>query len=112
VGWLGLLLGLAGIACLGLPGPLLRHWLPEGPQLLGSHAWSQGELWMLGAAMAMAVGTVLCRYACRNTDALVITGWHLVIGAGPLLATCLLTPRPGPGRGPFWPAWSGVATGP
>ncbi|MCX5945756.1 MAG: DMT family transporter [Cyanobacteria bacterium] len=113
VGWLGLLLGLAGIACLGLPGPLLRHWLLggsqllDGPQLLGGHAWSQGELWMLGAAMAMAVGTVLCRYACRNTDALVITGWHLVIGSLPLLAACLAKPVLDPAAAPFWPAWSG-----
>ena len=108
VGWLGLLVGLSGIACLGLPGPLLRHWLLEGPQLLGDHAWSQGELWMLGAAMAMAVGTVLCRYACRHTDALVITGWHLLIGALPLLATCLVRPALDPAAAPFWPAWSGV----
>jgi drug/metabolite transporter (DMT)-like permease len=44
---------------------------------------------MLGAALAMAVGTVLCRYACRNTDALVVTGWHLVIGSVPLLGESL-----------------------
>ena len=38
VGWLGLLLGLLGILCLGLPPELLRHSWLEGPSALGVRA--------------------------------------------------------------------------
>jgi drug/metabolite transporter (DMT)-like permease len=95
VGWLGLLIGLLGILCLGLPPAVLRHWWLEGPLVLGERAWSHGELWMLGAAAAMAVGTVLSRYACRRSDALIVTGWHLLLGGLPLL---LLPRSSGPAR--------------
>ena len=117
VGWLGLLIGLAGILCLGLPPELLRHWWLEGPAVIGSHAWSHGELWMLGAAAAMAVGTVLCRYATRASDPLVVTGWHMVLGAIPLVVATVLTPMLAAGAGKsagllsFWPAWTGLQWG-
>jgi len=117
VGWLGLLIGLAGIVCLGLPPELLRHWWLEGPAVLGAHAWSHGELWMLGAAAAMAVGTVLCRYATRDSDALMVTGWHMVLGGIPLVVATVLSPMlaagDGVGVGPlaFWPAWDGLQWG-
>ncbi|MEB3317974.1 MAG: EamA family transporter [Cyanobacteriota bacterium] len=91
VGWLGLLLGLAGILCLGLPAEVLRHWWLEGPAVIGGHPWSHGELWMLAAAGAMAVGTVLCRYATRASDPVAVTGWHMLIGAVPLLGASLVT---------------------
>jgi drug/metabolite transporter (DMT)-like permease len=109
VGWVGLLLGLLGILCLGLPAPLLRHWWLDGPATLGPQAWSHGELWMLGAAAAMAVGTVLSRYASRRSDPVAITGWHMLIGAVPLLLGVLLqgselTADPAP----LWPLWNGV----
>lgn len=109
VGWVGLLLGLLGILCLGLPAPLLRHWWLDGPAALGVHAWSHGELWMLGAAAAMALGTVLSRYASRRSDPVATTGWHMLIGAVPLVAGVLLQ-----GSGfveepaPLWPSWDGV----
>jgi drug/metabolite transporter (DMT)-like permease len=89
VGWCGLLVGLAGIVCLGLPGELLRHWWLDGPALLVSHPWSEGELWMLAAAAAMAIGTVLSRYATRQSDPVAVTGWHMLIGGLPLLVACL-----------------------
>ena len=92
VGWLGLLIGLLGILLLGLPSSLLRYWWLDGPAVIDGRAWSHGELWMLGAAAAMAVGTVLCRYASRRTDPLVTTGWHMVIGGVPLLAAAALAP--------------------
>jgi drug/metabolite transporter (DMT)-like permease len=111
VGWLGLLLGLVGILCLGLPAPLLRHWWLEGPAALGERAWSHGELWMLGAAVAMAVGTVLCRYATRRSDAVAVTGWHMVIGGLPLLLASALGPGLSPAAPPFWPAWSALEWG-
>ncbi len=100
VGWLGLLVGLLGILCLGLPAPVLRHWWLMGPEALGEEAWSHGELWMLAAALAMALGTVISRYACRHSDALAVTGWHMLLGALPLLAGSALLPQP------FWPSWS------
>ena len=115
VGWSGLLLGLLGIVCLGLPAPLLKHWWLEGPSVLDLHPWSHGELWMLGAAAAMAAGTVLCRYASRHSDPVAITGWHMVLGSGPLLLGALIPPLVSPGGpaglGPgfwsaLWPAWS------
>ena len=109
VGWVGLLLGLLGILCLGLPAPLLRHWWLDGPAALGVQAWSHGELWMLGAAAAMAAGTVLSRFASRRSDPVAVTGWHMLIGALPLLVGVGLQ-----GFGvvaepaPLWPAWNGV----
>jgi drug/metabolite transporter (DMT)-like permease len=108
VGWVGLVLGLAGILCLGLPPALLRHWWLQGPAVLEPGAWSHGELWMLGAAAAMAVGTVLCRYASRHSDPLVVTGWHMVLGGLPLLAATALAPLLDPAAPPLLPAWSGV----
>jgi drug/metabolite transporter (DMT)-like permease len=107
VGWVGLLLGLTGILCLGLPAPLLRHWWLEGPEVRLAGAWSHGELWMLAAAAAMAVGTVLCRYASRRSDPLVVTGWHMLFGGVPLLAATALAPGLDPAATPFHPAWSG-----
>jgi len=111
VGWSGLLLGLAGIACLGLPAPLLRHWWLDGPQVLGLHPWSHGETWMLGAAVAMAVGTVLCRYASRGSDPVAVTGWHMLIGGVPLLLGSLGVTRLDGAAAPFWPAWSALEWG-
>ncbi len=106
VGWLGLLIGLAGILCLGLPAPLLRHWWLNGPAVLDGKPWSHGELWMLGAAVAMAVGTVLCRYASRRSDPVAVTGWHLLIGGIPLLVGAALPPLFDQAAAPFWPPWS------
>lgn len=99
VGWVGLLLGLLGILCLGLPAAVLRHWWLDGPVALGEQAWSHGELWMLAAAAAMAIGTVLSRYASRQSDPVAITGWHLLLGGLPLLGGVVW-------EGPLLPSWS------
>ncbi|MCP9848256.1 DMT family transporter [Cyanobium sp. Morenito 9A2] len=111
VGWFGLLLGLLGIVCLGLPAPLLQHWWLEAPTSLGARAWSHGELWMLGAALAMAFGTVISRYACRYSDPVAITGWHMLLGGLPLLAGAALAPLVFSAAPPFWPAWSALDWG-
>jgi drug/metabolite transporter (DMT)-like permease len=97
VGWLGLLVGLLGIVCLGLPPELLRQWWLEGPSVEGLHPWSHGEAWMLGAATAMAVGTVLCRYATRRSDPVAVTAWHMLLGGVPLLLAVALGPLLAPG---------------
>jgi drug/metabolite transporter (DMT)-like permease len=101
VGWVGLLLGLLGIVCLGLPAPVLRHWWLEGPAALGERAWSHGELWMLAAAAAMALGTVLSRYASRQSDPVAITGWHMLLGGLPLLGGVVLEGAIPPSWGPM-----------
>ena len=103
VGWLGLTLGLLGILCLGLPEAVLRHWWLEGPSASGVRPWSHGELWMLGAAAAMAVGTVLCRYASRHSDPVAVTGWHMLLGGLPLMVLAELPVRTG---APWLPAWT------
>jgi drug/metabolite transporter (DMT)-like permease len=105
VGWLGLLIGLLGILCLGLPAPLLNHWWLMGPEVLDVQAWSHGELWMLAAALAMALGTVISRFACRHSDPVAVTGWHMVLGGLPLLAGSALVSLP------LVPAWTPVEWG-
>jgi drug/metabolite transporter (DMT)-like permease len=108
VGWLGLMLGLLGILCLGLPAAVLQHWWLDGPVASGVRAWSHGELWMLAAAAAMAVGTVLCRYASRHSDPVAITGWHMLLGGLPLAVLAELPVR---GGAAWLPAWSPVEWG-
>jgi drug/metabolite transporter (DMT)-like permease len=109
VGWIGLLVGLLGIVCLGLPAPLIEHWWLEGPSVLDLHPWNHGELWMLGAAAAMAAGTVLCRYASRQSDPVAITGWHMLLGSAPLLLGALITPLVAPGGGELAPTGLGLS---
>ena len=117
VGWVGLLLGLLGIVCLGLPPALLRQWWLEGPAVEGLHPWSHGEAWMLAAAAAMAVGTVLCRYATRRSDPVAVTAWHMLLGGVPLLLTVALVPLLAPGASAavvleaLRPAWSALDWG-
>ncbi|MFM7314615.1 MAG: DMT family transporter [Cyanobium sp.] len=110
VGWIGLLIGLLGILCLGLPAAVLQHWWLMAPAVLDGSAWSHGEPWMLGAAAAMAVGTVLCRYATRRSDPLQVTALHMLIGGLPLLAATMLTPVLSGEAGwlAFWPSWQGA----
>ncbi|MFM8524843.1 MAG: DMT family transporter [Cyanobacteriota bacterium] len=104
-GWFGLLLGLAGILCLGLPAPLLQHWWLDGPEAISTDLFSHGELWMLAAAAAMAVGTVLCRQASRSSDPVAVTGWHLLLGGLPLALSAALGPVLDPTAAPAWPTW-------
>jgi drug/metabolite transporter (DMT)-like permease len=86
IGWFGLLLGLAGILCLGVPERLLGQWWLQGPPEPIGLTGRQGVPWMLGAAVAMALGTVLSRYASRHSDPVAVTAWHMLLGSLPLLA--------------------------
>jgi len=86
VGWFGLMLGLAGIVCLGVPSDLLRHWWLLGDSVPLSGLWEGGTAWMRAAAVAMALGTVISRYACSASHPVTVTGWHMLLGGLPLLA--------------------------
>jgi len=85
IGWIGLVLGLVGIICLGVPTELLGNWFLLGKFESGSNFLSHGEIWMICAATSMALGTVLIRFACKNSDPVAVTGWHMVLGSLPLL---------------------------
>lgn len=87
-GWLGLGLGLLGISSIGVGDDLL-HLLQQPQQLAAipwQNWWQRGELWMLFAALSMAVGTILMRPVARHANPMVATGWHMILGGLPLLA--------------------------
>ncbi len=86
IGWLGLMLGLVGILCLGAPPALLQNWVLMGQAPSTSIFWNAGEAWMLGAAISMALGTVLIRFCCKESDPVAVTAWHMVLGSIPLIA--------------------------
>ncbi len=82
-GWLGLVVGITGISLIGLP--------PESWTTLNTLTnwnltalFSNGQWLMLLAALAMAVGTILMPYVGRYADAVIATGWHMVLGGIPL----------------------------
>ena len=101
IGWMGLMFGLLGILFLGAPPELLGHWWLLGEASSLSSLWNNGEGWMLSSAIAMAFGTVLIRYACRDSDPVSVTGWHMVLGSLPFLAWHALDER-----WSFWPSWT------
>tara|TARA_Y100001968_G_scaffold320565_1_gene353674 strand:+ start:8980 stop:9933 length:954 start_codon:yes stop_codon:yes gene_type:complete len=106
IGWIGLILGLAGIICLGIPSTFLSNWLLQGNSVSEGSLLSHGESWMLAAALAMACGTVLIRYACRGSDPVAVTGWHMVLGSFPILLWHAFD-----GSLSFWPSWSATEWG-
>ena len=86
IGWLGLVLGLLGIVCLGVPPEFLKNWwLLDQTPFASSSLWNIGEAWMLASAVSMAFGTVLIRFTCKNSDPVAVTGWHMALGSLPLL---------------------------
>lgn len=101
-GWLGLLIGVAGISFIGFStsgfpgisiGSLRQNlavqnltgisWADVGNWCL--QGLNQGEILMLLAALSMAMGTVMIRKVSQYADAISATGWHMVIGALPLM---------------------------
>ncbi len=85
IGWLGLLFGLGGIVFLGFPKEFLEKWWLMSDANLGDIQFNTGEAWMLAAALAMALGTILIRFTCKKSDPVAVTGWHMIIGSFPLI---------------------------
>ena len=82
-GWLGLGLGILGISLIGLPDDWILSLLQVHPVALSlswQNLFDSGEWLMLLASLSMAVGTVTIRFVCRHADAVVATGWHMVLG--------------------------------
>ena len=94
-GWLGLILGVTGIALIGLPDEWILNIFSHGssPGLFPiSHSFLEsGEWLMLLAALSMAVGTVMIRFVIRYTDPVSATGWHMILGGLPLWGISTLT---------------------
>ncbi len=87
IGICGLILGVLGISCIGLP----IDWLsqvatsPLASQFDLAQLFNRGEWLMLLAALSMAVGTILIPFVTKYVDPVVATGWHMIIGGIPLV---------------------------
>lgn len=99
-GWLGLAIGLAGISLCGLPEPWINGILAGNGLPISASALSldnidldsilqSGELLMLLAALSMSFGTIIIRYVQKHADAVVATGWHMILAGIPLLILSL-----------------------
>ncbi len=94
-GWIGLVIGIMGISCIGLPeswvlSALQGNWFTQGLHMTIhwsdlSQLFHSGEFLMLLAALSMAVGTVMIRKVCAYADPVSATGWHMLLGGIPLL---------------------------
>ncbi len=89
-GWLGLFIGLSGVALCGLPEPFIYGLLQGGTKIeVAGFDWNNlmqsGELLMIIAALAMSFGTIIVHYVKEYADPIVATGWHMIIGGIPLL---------------------------
>eukprot|EP00899_Mesostigma_viride_P025007 jgi/Mesvir1/5691/Mv15706-RA.1 len=60
----------------------------------GFDLWHSGEWWMFLAAQSMAAGTVMVRWVCKYTDPVMATGWHMILGALPLVTLAALQGEP------------------
>lgn len=92
-GWLGLAIGVLGISLIGLP----SEWILSGlhheavsVNWLEIDWFSNGQWWMLLAALSMALGTITIRYVQNYANPIVATGWHMILGGVPLLVSSLL----------------------
>jgi drug/metabolite transporter (DMT)-like permease len=91
-GWLGLILGIIGIALIGLPEDAIASIVfHTHSRNLQPHTLLQGEWLMLLAALSMAVGTVTIRYVIRHADPITATGWHMILGGLPIWAISATT---------------------
>ena len=94
-GWLGLMLGVTGIALIGLPDEWIlnffSHTSNSGLFPISHSLLESGEWLMLLAALSMAVGTVMIRFVIRYADPVSATGWHMILGGLPLWGISALT---------------------
>ena len=80
------------IVFLGVPKEFLENWWLMSNTEINDVAFNFGELWMLAASLAMALGTYFNKgFACTKSDPVAVTGWHMVFGSFPLLIKTLLT---------------------
>ncbi len=86
IGICGLILGVLGISCIGLPVEWLSQIATGGStsQVNVAGLLDRGEWLMLLAALSMAVGTILIPFITKHVDPVVATGWHMIIGGIPL----------------------------
>ncbi|MBF2057353.1 MAG: EamA family transporter [Cyanobacterium sp. T60_A2020_053] len=92
-GWLGLSMGILGISLIGLPDVWISDLLHGNWSHLAFDAQdllNNGEWWMLLASVSMAIGTVMIPFVSRHVDAVVATGWHMILGGLVLLALSAL----------------------
>jgi drug/metabolite transporter (DMT)-like permease len=90
IGICGLILGVLGISCIGLPIDLLSQMSqittsPLTSQFDPAQLFNRGEWLMLLAALSMAVGTILVPFVTKHVDPVVATGWHMILGGIPLV---------------------------
>jgi drug/metabolite transporter (DMT)-like permease len=93
-GWIGLTIGLVGISFCGLPEAWILSLLHGNfgffQNTISSLNWHEvlqsGELLMLFAALSMSFGTIIIRYVKQHCNAIVATGWHMLLGGLPLFA--------------------------
>lgn len=87
-GWLGLGIGITGVALCGLPDDFISNAV-QGNFATGSFdaqsLLQSGEFLMILAAIAMSFGTIIVRFVKEHADPIVGTGWHMIIGGIPLL---------------------------
>ena len=85
IGICGLVLGVLGISCIGLPVEWLSQISTSGASQFDlSGLAERGEWLMLLAALSMAVGTILVPFVTKYVDPVIATGWHMIIGGVPL----------------------------
>jgi drug/metabolite transporter (DMT)-like permease len=86
IGICGLLLGVLGISCIGLPVEWLTQFVtsPLTSEFNLTGLFNRGEWLMLLAALSMAVGTILIPFITKHVDPVIATGWHMIIGGIPL----------------------------
>ena len=82
-GFLGLAMGIIGIALIGLPEELIFNLFQAKSINLSfslENLFENGQWLMLLASLSMAVGTVMIRFVCRHADPIAATAWHMIIG--------------------------------
>ena len=80
------------IAALGLG--MGGIWLLMAADIAGSGGFPLGAVFMLGAAMAWALGTVLMKRVAWDIPMVTLTGWQMVIGSVPVIAAAVALELP------------------